>query len=175
MSAAQEWQKYEENYLKYGVELRPEETEADRRRKQKAAQKKEQKSKIRVKSSDRVLVLLLIFAVAVCAFMVICLQAMQSDINYRIYTLNQEAENITGEIDNLKVTLNSKAEMKSIESYAVKNLGMTYPDQSQYEYVGDLKGSSEVNDYIESLSEEERGVKLQKDLTPAEAAGHVLP
>ena len=172
MLVAEEWHKYEESYLKYGVELAPEVTEEELRKR--AAQRTENRKRFRVKSNDRVLILILILAVTICAFTVICLQAWQSDINYNIYQLNQESKNITGQIDNLNVRLNSRNQLDDIESYAVQNFALTYPDQDQYVYVVDLKGTSEVNDYIESLATEQRGAVIHKDVTPAEAASHLL-
>ena len=172
MLVAEEWHKYEESYLKYGVELAPEVTEEELRKR--AVQRTENRKRFRVKASERVLVLLLIFAVGICAFTVICLQAWQSDINYNIYKLKQEAANITGQIDNLNVELNKQNQLDSIESYAVQNFALTYPDQDQYVYIVDLKGAGEVNEYIRSLAVEQRGAEVQEDLTPAEAAGRLL-
>ena len=170
--AAEGLQNYEENYRKYGVDLAPEVTSEELRKR--AAQRTGNQKKNRVKASDRVMILILIIAVGICAFVAICLEAWQSDINYRIYGLNQKAEKITGEIDNLNVKLNGWNQLDEIESYAVSNFALTYPDQDQYVYVVDLKGTSEVNDYVESLAAEQRGAEVQKDVTPAEAASHLL-
>ena len=172
MLAAEEWRNYEETYLKYGVELAPEAKDQSPRKR--AAHKAGNKKKIRVKASERVMILLLILAIGSCAFAAICLEAWQSKINYRIYDLKQNAEKITGEIDNLNVKLNSQNQLSTIESYAAKNFSLTYPDQDQYVYVVDLKGTSEVNDYIRLLAVEQRGAEVQKAVTPAEAASHLL-
>lgn len=172
MLAAEEWHKYEESYLKYGVELAPEVTREELRKR--AAKRTENRKRFRVKASERVMVLFLILAVTICCFAVICLQAWQSDINYNIYKLKQEANNITGQIDNLNVELNKQNQLDTIESYAAQNFALTYPDQDQYVYVVDMKGTSEVNDYVRSLAAEQRGAEVQEDLTPAEAAGRLL-
>ena len=172
MLAAGEWHRYEESYLKYGVELAPEVTQEELRKR--AARRTENKKRFRIRSGERVLVLLLILAVGICSFMVICLQAWQSDINYNIYKLKQEANSISGQIDNLNVELNRQNQLDTIESYAVQNFALSFPDQDQYVYIVDLKGTSEVNDYVRSLAAEQRGAEVQEDLTPAEAAGRLL-
>ena len=172
MLVAEEWHKYEESYLKYGVELAPKVTKEDLRKR--AVRRTEKKKRFRIRSSEKVLVLLLILAVGICAFTVICLQAWQSDINYNIYTLKQKANTITGQIDNLNVELNKQNQLDAIESYAVQNFALSFPDQDQYVYIVDLKGTSEVNDYVKSLAAEQRGAEVQEDLTPAEAASRLL-
>lgn len=174
MVAVGEWQKYEESYLKYGVDLQPDAEGEAARRRQKAALKRKQRPKIRVRASDKVLALILILAIAICSFAVICLEAYQSDINYNIYKINQESQQVNREIDDLSVSLNGQDEMAAIEEYASGSLGLSYPTQEQYMYVGDLKGTSDVNDYVTSLAAEQRGAEIQEDLSPAEAASRLL-
>ncbi|MGI6206346.1 MAG: cell division protein FtsL [Anaerovoracaceae bacterium] len=173
MLAAEEWRKYEEDYLRYGVELEPE-PEPQPEHEVKKKTRKHNKSSSRIDARGKVVILGLIAIIGLCSLVFICLQAWKSDINYNIYTLTQEEKQLSGDIDNLNVELNSNNQLDTIEQYAQDNLGMTYPTQEQYVYVTDLKGTSEVNDYIASLAESQRGAAIQEDITPAEAASRLL-
>ena len=173
MLAAEEWQKYEEDYLRYGVELEPEPEPEQKQRKKQASEKKSHSS-YRVSARGRAVILGLIAVIGLCSLIFICLQAWKSDINYHIYTLTQQEKELSNDIDNLNVNLNSNNQLDKIESYAKESLGMTYPSQEQYVYVVKLKGTSEVNNYIKSLSESQRGAAIQEDISPAEAASRLL-
>lgn len=167
MLAANEWRKFEESYMKYGVNLAPE-PDVQVRRAKKA--KEAQKTSYKIKPRDKMIILLLILMMGVCGVALVCLHAYESNINYKIYTLNQEVNDLNGEIDNLNVDLNSYNNLDEIEDYAKENLGMDYPDQDQYIYVGDLIGSAEVNAYMAALAEQQRGVMIQNDYTLVQAA-----
>lgn len=175
MLAAEEWHKYEESYRKYGLDLEPEEPEEDRLRKEeeKKATAAEKKT-FRITSSDKILFLGIILAVAAACLFATGIMAWQSDINYNIYGLKQEAKALSGDIDNLNVELNGHNQLDYIEKTAQESFGMVYPSQDKYIYVVDKKGSSEVNEYIETLAASERGAAVQKDVTPAKAAGRLL-
>ncbi|MDD7409255.1 MAG: cell division protein FtsL [Anaerovoracaceae bacterium] len=174
MLAAEEWQKYEEDYLQYGVELEPEVEPEPQKGPEKKRKKKKAASSYRVTAGGRLAILSLIAIIAFCAALFIGFQAWKSNINYHIYELTQQEKELSGDIDNLNVDLNSNNQLDKIETYAQQHLGMTYPMQEQYVYVVKLKGTSEVNSYIASLAASQRGAAIQKDITAAEAASRLL-
>ncbi|MBR2778575.1 MAG: cell division protein FtsL, partial [Firmicutes bacterium] len=96
------------------------------------------------------------------------------DINYNIYKLSQQANELNGEIDNLNVDIDSYNDLDEIEEYATDNLGMRYPDQSQFVHIGALMGTQEVNDYIAALAAEQRGIGIQTDYALSQAAMDLL-
>jgi cell division protein FtsL len=165
MIAANEWHKYQENYIKYGIDLTPEAP-----RKKKVASK----TTIRVSAQERTLILMLIAAVGICCIAMVFLQACASHINYNVYKLNQEIESVSGEIDNLNVELSGYNKLDDIEYAAQNSLGMVHPSQDQYVYVADMTGSKEVDDYIEALSDSQRGMEVKKNATVSVAAKHLL-
>lgn len=166
MLAAKDWQKYEEGYLKYGVNLsssaKVEEMRAERKKKAKS-------TSIKMRPRGKMIAIILVLFTCLCGITMVWLNAYQSDINYQIYLLSQEARGIEGEISNLKVNLNSENHLDEIKEYASWNLGMTDPGQNQYVYVGDIMNSPEVDGYAEALAAQQRGIAVQKDYTLTEA------
>lgn len=166
MIAAEEWHRYQEDYVRYGVDLRPEQPKP----KKKAAEK----TSLKVSAQEKAMILMLIIAVGICCIAIIFLQAMASGINYKVYTLNQEIAELEGDIDNLNVTLQSQNNLSQIEYYAENTLMMVYPGRDQRVSVENLKGSKEVDAYIASLSESQKGIAVQKNVTAAAAARKLL-
>jgi cell division protein FtsL len=166
MIAAEEWRKYQESYINYGVDLSP---ELPRERK-----KAKEKTSLKVTAQEKVMILMLIAAVGVCCIAILLLQACASNINYNVYTLNQNIEDIEDEIDNLNVTLQSQNNLSQIEDYAENNLKMIYPEKDQRVSIDDLVGSAEVDAYIVSLSESQKGMAVSKHATVVTAAKHLL-
>lgn len=150
MIAADEWHRYQESYVKYGIELEP---EVERPKRESAKE-----PAVRVSAKEKGNILLAIIAVGVCCIAVIFMQACASSINYSIYSLNQEISVLEGDIDNLHVQLNSSAGLDYVESYAAENLGMIYPKADQYVYIETMEGSAEVEAYIADLTAQQKGV-----------------
>ena len=151
MIAADEWHKYQESYVKYGIDLAPETEERPKK-----APAREPAVKISAKEKGRIL--LAIMAIGICCIAVIFMQACASSINYSVYSLNQEISVLEGDIDNLHVQLNSYAALDYVENYATENLGMIYPGSDQYVDVAGMEGSAEVEAYIAELTEREKGL-----------------
>ena len=171
MIAANEWHRFEESYVRYGLDFAPESrTDARRERKAKAAQK----SSLKFRPRDKMIILLLIFLMGVCGVVLVCLHAYESDINYNIYKLSQQANELNGEIDNLNVDINSYNDLDEIEEYATDNLVKRYPEQDQFVHIGALMGTQEVNDYVAALAAEQRGIGIQTDYTLSQAAMDLL-
>lgn len=156
MIAADEWHKYQESYVKYGIDLAPETEERPKK-----APAREPAVKISAKEKGRIL--LAIMAIGICCIAVIFMQACASSINYSVYSLNQEISVLEGDIDNLHVQLNSYAALDYVESYATENLGMIYPGRDQYVNVSDMEGSAEVESYIADLTAQQKGVSAAAD------------
>ncbi len=168
MIAANEWHRFEESYVRYGLDFAPEPAKQVRReRKEKTAQKK---SSAKFKPRAKMTILLMIFLMGVCGVFLVCLHAYESDINYDIYKLSQQANELNGEIDNLNVDINSYNDLDEIQDYAQDNLGMRYPDQDQYVHIGQLIETPEVDAYIAALAAEQRGIGIQTDYTLSQAA-----
>ena len=166
MIAAEEWHRYQEDYMRYGVDLRPETPKPEKKEKAKPA--------VKVSASEKAFILMLILAAGICCIVIIFLQALASDINYDIYTINQKIDEVSGDIDNLNVTLQSQNNLSQIEYYAMNDLDMVYPESDQRVSIKDLVGSEEVDVYIAALSESQKGIAVQKNISAAAAARQLL-
>ena len=167
MIAADEWHKYQESYVKYGIDLEPE--------KERPKREPVKEPVIRVTAKEKGHILLVIAVIGICCIAVIFLQACASSINYSINSLNQEISVLEGDIDNLHVQLNSSSGLDYVEEYAETNLGMIYPTSEQYVYTNALVGSAEVESYIAELSLSQEGtaaVAAEKNVSAA--AKHLL-
>ena len=167
MIAADEWHKYQESYVKYGIDLEPGEERPKR--------EPSKEPVIRVTAKEKGNILLVIAAIEICCIAIIFMQACASSINYSINTLNQEINVLEGDIDNLNVQLNSCVGLDYVEDYAATQLGMIYPGNDQYIYVKSLEGSAEVEAYIAELTTVQKGitaVSAQRNVTTA--AKHLL-
>lgn len=169
MLAAEEWHRYQEDYIRYGVELKPE--EPDVKKEKKAGQKK---ASVKITASEKAVVLSFILAVGLCCIAIIFLQAFTSNISYNIYELNQKIDAIEGDIDNLNVTLQSQNNLSQIEYYATNTLQMVFPEKEQCVSISGLVGSEEVDAYIAALSQSQKGVAVNKNITVAVAARKLL-
>ncbi len=168
MLAAEEWHRYQEDYVKYGVELKPEEPYV------KKEKKGQSNSSVKISAAEKGMVLSFILSVGVCCIAIILLQAFTSNISYDIYTLNQEIDAVENDIDNLNVTLQSQNNLSQIEYYATNTLQMVYPEKEQLVSVNGLVGSEEVDAYIAALSQSQKGVAVNKNITVAAAARKLL-
>lgn len=167
MIAADEWHKYQENYVKYGVALEP---EPERPKKVSAKE-----SVVRVSAREKSNILLMIVMIGICAIAVIFMQAWAASIDYNIYSLEQDIHTLEGDVENLTVQLNSGGGLDYVEYYASKNLGMAYPTGDQYVYVKEYEGNAAVDAYIAELAASQRGVSaasLEKNVS--DAARHLL-
>ena len=169
MLAAEEWHRYQEDYVRYGVELKP--GEPDVKKEKKTGQKK---SSVKISAAEKTLVLSFILAVGLCCIAIIFMQAYTSNISYKIYELNQKIDVVEGDIDNLNVTLQSQNNMSQIEYYATNTLQMVYPEKEQRVSISGLVGSEEVDAYIAALSQSQKGVAVNKNITVAVAARKLL-
>jgi len=124
MIAAEKWYEYQKQYKKYSFDMKPPE---------KAILKEKKKSLTTPK--DRVMLMLLtILAGVICVGMIIS-TAFSASIKYDINTLIKENTVIQGEIENLNVKIKSAVNIGTIEERATHELGMIYPDVTQFKYL----------------------------------------
>lgn len=164
MAAADKWQKYQENYTNQEIDPAPE-----------VYKNSKPKSKsVKATPKEKITILMFIIVVGICCIVTIFFQACASKINYTVYTLNQEINSLSGDIDNLTAEINGYNKLEDLEYRAINDLLMVYPDNEQYVYVEDLTGSREVEDYIAALAESQKGITIKKNATVAEAAKRLL-
>lgn len=124
MIAAEKWYEHQENYQKYGFDMKPKEP---RRR------VKKQKSSITAKDKVRLLVLTVVVG-ALCIGLIIT-TAYAASIKYGTNNIIKDNNALEAEIENLNVKIYSSNNIEAIEKKATKKLGMVYPSSKQIVYL----------------------------------------
>lgn len=127
MQAAQ-WYQYEESYRKYGFDMEPEQVNKTRM--------KPAKSGIAAKDKKRLLVLTVVFGIIGVA--IIIASAFAATLQYQINQLIMENTQISREIEDIDIKLQTANSVTALEEKASEQLGMKYPSTSQIVYVSDI-------------------------------------
>ena len=134
---AEKWIEYQENYKKYGLEMKPvapRKQEQDATRERPCISRKEKVKAFTLTLLCGVLCIALIITAAYCA-----------QIKYQINAMMAEADMVRGEIENLNVAIKSATNVAIIEEKALSELGMVYPEPDQIAYV--QASSNELPDF----------------------------
>lgn len=124
MIEAQKWYEYQENYQKYGFDMKP---RRPRRPKRKP------KSTITAKDKMRLLALTVVTGV-ICIGLIIT-TAYAASIKYDTNQLIKENNALEAEIENLNVQIYSVNNIEAIEKKATNKLGMKYPSSKKIVYL----------------------------------------
>lgn len=124
MMPAEQWYEYQDNYKRYGIDMKPKKASAIK-----------QKKKSSVTPRDRVAMIFLTIIIGMLCVSVIITTAYSASIKYEINNIIKENGVITGEIENLTVKLNQANNIQAIEQKAMTELGMIYPDPNEFVYI----------------------------------------
>ena len=124
MIAAEKWYEYQKQYKKYSFDMKPPE---------KVIVKVKRKSL--TTSKDRLLLMLLTVLTGVICIGLSISTAFSANIKYDINTIIKENAVIQGEIENLNVKIKSAVNIGTIEERATIELGMVYPEVTQFKYL----------------------------------------
>lgn len=124
MIAAEKWYEYQENYQKYGFDMKP---------KQQAKKPRPQKNRITAKDKMRLMLLTVIVGI-LCIGLIIA-TAFAASIKYDTNQLVKANNALEAEIENLNVKIYSSNNIEAIEDKASKELGMVYPSSKQIVYL----------------------------------------
>ena len=127
MIEAQKWYEYQENYQKYGFDMKP---RRPRRPKRKP------KSTITAKDKMRLLALTVVTGV-ICIGLIIT-TAYAASIKYDTNQLIKENNALEAEIENLNVQIYSVNNIEAIEKKATNKLGMKYPSSKKIVYLTEV-------------------------------------
>jgi cell division protein FtsL len=124
MIAAEQWYQHQENYQKYGLDMKP-----------RTERKKPQPQKRVFTEKDKVRILALILAVAVLCIGMIITSSYAAQIKYQTNSMLTENHMLESEIGNLNVELYAATSIDTVEKKATKKLGMVYPESNQVVYI----------------------------------------
>ncbi len=125
MVTAEKWYEYEENYIKYGLDLG-----TDVRRKKAPKAKRHIAS---AKDRKRGMVYIILLA-AVCVGVVIS-SAYAATLKCEINSIIAANTDIEREIETLTVEIKTANNISAIETKAINELGMVYPTSAEIVYV----------------------------------------
>lgn len=125
MIAADQWYEYQQQYRKFSFDMKADESICER-----------DKKKPRTSPKDRFSLIILTVVMGLVFVAMIIVSAYGANIKYDINTLAKENAVIQGEIENLNVKIKSAVNISAIEERAINELGMVYPETSQFRYLG---------------------------------------
>lgn len=123
MIPAEEWYQYQEQYQKYGLDMRPQETEEHRRQRRQAAKLAALGLEINLRR-DRKAAMILLLAVVMTMILVIVMTAYAASIRYEINAVQSQNNLLWDEIKNLQSNESTKNGVGYVEKRANKELGM---------------------------------------------------
>lgn len=129
MFAAEKWYEYEENYIKYGLDL---DADKDFRRERKKARNKKRHI---ASAKDRKRALLYVVVLAAVCIGVVIAGAYAASLKYQINSLIASNTEIEREIETLNVEIKTANNISAIETRAIEELGMVYPTTGEIVYV----------------------------------------
>ncbi len=144
MIAAEKWYEHQENYHKYGLDMRP------TKKKNTKVEKTSTSPSITLREKCQIMILAVV--VAVLSVGLIASTAYSAKIKYNINKLVKESAVIEGEIENLNVKIKSQSHIQIIEEKAKVQLGMVYPALNQYVYID--KEEVPIKDFALALKQE---------------------
>ena len=116
MIAAEKWYEYQENYQKYGLDMKP-----------KAPRKKPKPQKSGITAKDKTRLLLLTVVAGILCIGLIITTAFAASI--------QQNHELEAEIENLNVAVYSESNIEALEEKAMDKQGMVYPSSKQVVYL----------------------------------------
>ena len=128
MFVAEKWYEYEENYIKYGLDL-----DADKDYKREKKARKAQRHIASAKDRKRAMMYIVVLA-AVCIGVVIA-GAYAASLKYQINSLIASNTEIEKDIETLNVEIKTANNISTIETRAIEELGMVYPTNGEIVYV----------------------------------------
>ena len=143
MIAAEQWYKYQDDYKRYGFDMKP---------KTERTQNIKSKEKQTISTKEKFRLVLLTIVVGILCVSLILTTAYAAKIKFNINTMLKENVIIQGEIENLNVNINKGKNIQIVEARAVAELGMVYPASNQLVYVqGD---TNKIKDFALVLKEQ---------------------
>lgn len=125
--AAEQWCEYQKCYNKYGLGMRPELPERERRT--------SKAEPVTVNFKDKVRILFLLVVFGIMGIGLIITAAYSTQVKLETNRVIAQAEEVQGEIDNLNLEIKKSGNISFVEEIAVNRLGMIYPEFSQIAFI----------------------------------------
>lgn len=123
MMEAEKWYQYQENYQKYGFDMKPQRP------------RRQVRQRPMVSAKDKVRMLLLLLVVGIICVGLIIAAAYAASVKYDTNQIIKENNALSAEIENLDVKVYSINNIEAIERKATKEQKMVYPTSKQIVYL----------------------------------------
>ena len=133
MIAAEQWYAYQEQYQKYGVDMKPRETREHRERRR-AAARRAGAAQI-IQSPDRRAILLLLAAVVVTLLFAIVMTAYAASIRYDISVTEAQNAALWDDIKHLQSSQTTMNGVGFVEQQAADKLDMASAETNECVYI----------------------------------------
>lgn len=133
MIAPEQWYAYQQQYQKYGLDMKPQESREHRERRRQAA-KRTAGFELGIMRDHRLWLILLAVA-AITMVMVIVMTAYAASIRYEISQVQSENSQLWDEIKNLQSNESTRKGVGYVEEKAGKELGMMAAGSDQCVYI----------------------------------------
>ncbi len=124
MIAAEKWYEYQENYQKYGFDMKP-----------KRPRKPKKHPKNTISAQDKIRLLILTVVVGLLCVGLIIITAFAAAIKYDTNQMIKENNALEAEIENINVKIYSTNNIEAIEKKATEQQKMVYPKSKQIVYL----------------------------------------
>ena len=124
MIAAEQWYQHQENYQKYGLDMKP-----------KTQRKKPQPKRMTFTEKDMFRTLVLIIVIGLVLIGMIITTSFAAQIKYNTNKMLEENHLLEAEIGNMTVELYAATSIDTVEKRATGKLGMVYPANEQIVYI----------------------------------------
>ncbi len=133
MIAPEQWYQYQQQYQKYGLDMKPQESKEHRERRRQAA-REAAGFEINV-GRDRRAILLLLLACVMAMILVIVMTAYAASVRYEIGQVQAENSLLWDDIKNLQSNETTKNGVGYVEEKAKKELGMVAAGTKKCVYI----------------------------------------
>lgn len=141
MVTAEKWYEYQDNYKKYGLDMRADQPRAAKPKKNTG-----------ISPKDKAVLLLFIVIIGILGVGIIVSGAKAAVLKYEINNVMAENTEIKREIETLTVQLKTATNIAIIEQKAIGELGMIYPAPSSVVYLSEKPAPA--NDFAMVLKDQ---------------------
>ncbi len=139
MIAPEEWYEMQRQYQKYGIDMQPQSQRESLRERREKQQKQKSVSVLKERGilteGDRRFVISLVMIIALTAIMVVYVAAQTAELTYEINKIKAENDVLTGEIEDIDVSILSASTITYVEEEAKSKLHMKSPSNKNCVFI----------------------------------------
>lgn len=124
MMTAEQWYEHQNNYKRYGFDMKP-----------RMAKPEKRAESLVIPSSEKVRAVLMLLLAGLFCIGAIVSTAYTASVKYEVNSISKGNAALLCEIENLNVDVKNATNIRTIEEKAVTQLGMVYPQPEQFVFL----------------------------------------